>query len=235
MTLRAILIALAAAGMAVLLFLPADLRAAEPIDLGAIGSACIESRLQDCKVLTAGYLNVAEYGDDDGAPLIAWQTQLGIDEYEGIMGGFVLFQHGSDGWSLLDSGFDGFFQPPRLNEDRVLHMPGFGPGTGAYNTDRLYQWGDLGHAVYREGWIAIEMEQWLADIAQALPGDLRIWKGVDYDFSNPWAGYVARTALWHENDGNCCPTGGSTVIALEIRNESLVATGQTYAPPAKAK
>lgn len=227
MIVRTIPTILAALGLGVVLLLPAKAGAAEAIALDAIGTTCLMTELDECKVLTAGYLNIAEFGDDDGTPLLAWQTQLGTTVGDGIIGGFVLFQHNDQGWSKLDAGFDGFFQPPSLNNDRLLHVAGYSQGTGAYNTDRLYRWTDDG------SFAAIDMTNWLTNIA--LPGHLGIWKGVAYDFANPWAGYVARTALWHDSDGNCCPSGGSAVISLEIENNALVATGQTITPPAKTK
>ena len=114
----------------------------------------------------------------------------------------------------------------------VMGDPGYGGGTGAYNVDRPYQWGDTGAALYKEAWNAIDIESWLTDIGAMLPSGLEIWKGVDYDFENPWSGLVARTALWRADDGNCCPTGGSAVITFDIVDRALVATGVTYSPPA---
>jgi hypothetical protein len=79
------------------------------------------------------------------------------------------------------------------------------------------------------------MDQWLTDIGSKLPPGLEIWKGVEYDFSRPWSGLVARTPLWQSNDANCCGTGGSAVIALEIVDGRLVATGVAHTPPGKKK
>ena len=232
MKLRPALVIIAVLGMTVFLFLPAELRAAE---LDDIGTTCLETSLDGCKVYSGGYFNVADFGDEGGKPLIAWQTQLGSTAMDGVIGGFVLFQHGDDGWSLLDSGFDGFFEVPRLNQDGLLHVPGYSQGTGAFNTDRLYRWGDLGRAAYSEGWASIDMDTWLGEIGPMLPAGLEIWKGVEYDFAHHWSGLVARTALWRADDGNCCPTGGSALITLEIQNGRLVATGVAHTPPAKTK
>lgn len=225
MKLRPTLTILAVLGMAVLLFLPSDLRAAETLD--DIGTTCLQTSLDGCKVYTGGYFNTADFSDNGGTPLIAWQTQLGSTDTDGVIGGFVLFQHDGSDWTLLDSGFDGFFEVPRLNQDGLLHVPGYSQGTGAFNTDRLYQFAD--------GWTKIDMDQWLGEVTAMLPTGLEIWKGVQYDFSSPWSGLVARTSLWRADDGNCCPTGGSAVITLEIRDDRLVATGVDYQPPAKTK
>jgi hypothetical protein len=73
------------------------------------------------------------------------------------------------------------------------------------------------------------MEDWLVGVE--LPEGLEIWKGVAFDFSNPWSGYVARTSLWRSDDGNCCPTGGSAEIGLEIEGDKLVGKEAEYTPP----
>lgn len=193
------------------------------ISLKSIGDTCLETELDDCKVLTAGYFNRADYSDAEGEPLIAWQTQAGTGEY-GVIGGFVLFRHDGDGWVVLESGFDGYFQVPTLNEENVLHVPGYSQGTGVFNTDRLYRLEEDGST-----WTAIDMNDWLAGVE--LPEDLEIWKGVQFDFSNPWSGYIARTSFWRADDGNCCPSGGSAVIHLEIEDNKLVGKDLDYTPP----
>lgn len=213
---------------ATLPLLVAASHAAESVDLGDIATTCLESPLDNCTVHTAGFLNVADFGEVDGSPFIAWQTQFGYTDLDGVIGGFVLFEHTPEGWSVLSTGFDGFFEPPSLNDDNLLHIAGYGQGTGAFNADRLFQRGDA-------GWQAIEMDQWLTDVVPMLPAGLGIWKGVDYDFSNPYAGYVANTGLWRDDDANCCATGGSAVITLSIRDNALAVEGARYTPPAKSK
>jgi hypothetical protein len=69
-----------------------------------------------------------------------------------------------------------------------LHLPGYTGGTGSYNADRLYQWND-------DRWAAIDITTWLKTIGERLPADGEIWKGVQYDFDDPWSQLVARTAL----------------------------------------
>lgn len=196
---------------------------AETVSLKSIGDTCIATELDACKVATAGYFNRAGYSDAEGEPLIAWQTQIGDSEY-GRIGGFVLFRHDGAGWTVLDSGFDGYFQVPTFNDENVLHVPGYAQGTGVFNTDRLYRLEEDG-----DTWTPIDMGNWLVGVE--LPENREIWKGVAFDFTNPWAGYVARTSLWQPEDGNCCPTGGSAVISLAIEGDAVVGKELEYSPP----
>lgn len=210
---------------------PPGVRASEPVVLDGIGSACLETRLGDCRVLTAGFIN-ADDGDNDGAPRLAWQTQAGFTPEDGVLGGFVLFAHEAAGWEVLDAAFEGWrYAPPVVNEEAgLLHVAGYTGGTGAGNVDRLYQWGDLGYAVYRAGWRRIEMHAWQETIGDMLPDGLEIWKGVEYDIRGV-SDIVARTPLWRATDGNCCPTGGDAIVTLEITDDRLVATGVRHLPP----
>lgn len=194
--------------------LASPIHAGGPINLDRINTVCLETVLRDCKVLTAGFLNV-DWGHEDGAPMLAWQTQSGFTPEDGVLGGFVLLQHVDGIWTRLDAGFDGWrFIPPRLSQDGLLHLPGYTGGTGSYNADRLYQWNDA-------EWEPIDTKTWLKTIADHLPTDREIWKGVQYDFDDPWSQLIARTALWRGNDGNCCPTGGHAEIAFVIEQGRL--------------
>ncbi|MBN9317088.1 MAG: hypothetical protein J0I99_15200 [Devosia sp.] len=203
--------------------LASPIHASEPVSLDRIDMVCLETVLQNCKVLTAGFLNV-DWGDDEGTPLLAWQTQSGFTPEDGVLGGFVLLHHVEGNWTRLDAGFDGWrFFPPRLSEDGLLHVPGYTGGTGSYNADRLYQWNDT-------EWEPIDTKTWLKTIAEHLPVDREIWKGVQYDFDNPWSQLVARTALWRGDDGNCCPTGGQAEIFFSIVEGRLIVDRVNYAP-----
>ena len=201
--------------------------AEKPVDVRKINTVCLETILRNCKVLTAGFIN-RDDGGDTGAPMLAWQTQTGFTPEDGVLGGFVLLQNEAGRWKRLDSAFDGWrFLPPRLNEDSLLHIAGYTGGTGAYNADRLYRWDDT-------AWRAIDMKSWRATIARHLPNGLQIWKGVQYDFRDPWSGLVARTALWRGDDANCCPTGGDGEITFAIRDDRLVVTELRYTAPKPA-
>lgn len=215
------------AAIAAALLFPSALQAQEPVSVKDIGTKCLLGTLDECKVLTAGFLNVEAYQENAGAPFLAWQTQSGSTPDYGNIGGFVLLNY-QDGWTVMDSGFDGYFQLPLWNNDGLLHVPGYSQGTAVLNTDRLYQRDEDG-----AGFTAVDMDQWQETIGDKLPAGLSIWKGVNYDFSDPWSGYVARTALWNDDDANCCPSGGSAVIGLEVTDHVLVATDVVYTPPAE--
>jgi hypothetical protein len=227
MKLRPALTCLALVALAVLLLLPANARAAA---LAGLDDTCLETELKGCTVLKSGYLTLMNGGK------VAFQTQDGFTDADGVLNGVVLFEAAADGgWSLFASAFDGYGYDVRLveHEQTMLHVSGYTGGTGSYNTDRLFVWGDLGHA---EGWAEIDLSQWLGTIADLLPPGLEIWKGVDYDFDDWFYGELnARTPLWRADDGNCCPGGGWATIHFAIDNGALVATTVDYQPPAKAK
>lgn len=230
---RMILPALIAVGCVAVLFLPAD-AFAQTVDIDALDTTCIATDLKNCVVMNSGRIN-KDGGDDTGAPMLAWQTQTGFTDTDGTLGGFVVLTHKDGAWSVLDSGFDGYrFEPPRIGMDgALLHFPGYSGGTGAYNVDRLYLFGDTGAAVYREDWQQIDIETWRDSIGDKLPKGLEIWKGVDFDFADWFYGEMnARTPLWKPDDGNCCPTGGEAIIHFEIDEAEhiLVATGVTLIP-----
>lgn len=230
MKLRPVLIILAVIAMGVVLFLPADVRADS---LPGLDDTCLETQLQNCSVLASGYI-----GDGEG-PRIAFQTQDGFTEEDGVKGGVVLFSEDETGWSLFARAFDGYrYDVPRLaaGEAIMLHVPGYAGGTGAYNADLLFVRDDSGAAPERESWRAIDLDAWRRDIGGLLPEGHEIWKGVDYDFGDWFYGQLnARTPLWRADDGNCCPSGGWATIHFAIDDDVLVATGVDYQPPAKRK
>lgn len=230
MKLRSVLVVCAVLGLAVLLFLPARLVAAP---LFGLDDACLSSELEGCAVLSSGYVGV------EGGPSIAFQIQTGFTAADGIGGGVVLYEPTPDGWAAFATAFDGYrYDVPRLvvQDETLLHVAGQTGGTGAYNADLLFIWGDLGHAVYREGWRPVDLATWQTSIGDLLPPGLEIWQGVDYDFNDWFYGDLnARTPLWQSDDGNCCPSGGWATIHFAIVDDVLVATGVDYDPPDKAK
>lgn len=225
MTSRALLTAFLLAATAVVT-IPGALNAAEPVALDSFGTTCLDDTLKACVVQSAGYLNTRE-----GAPRIAFQLQNGSNEYDGIAAQVVLLVPEDDAWTVLASDSQGvFYSAPLLIEDTLLHVPGSQDGTASNNADLLFQW-NADDAT----WHSIDLTAWQEGIATSLPKGLAIWKGVTYDFTNPWYGLVARTALWQDSDANCCATGGSAEIAFTIVDDVLVAGDVTYTPPAKTK
>lgn len=229
---RFVLATLVAAAVLTVLFLPEDILAAD-VDISVLDTDCIATDLKTCTILSSGRLN-KDWGDDTGAPMLAWQTQTGFTDADGIMGGFVLLAFAEGHWSVLDSGFDGArFGTPHLGmDDTLLHIPGVSGGTGGYNLDRLYRLAEAGDA---GNWQRIDIETWREGIATHLPEGLEIWKGVDFDFADWFYDALsARTPLWRVDDANCCPTGGWATIHFDIDAEArLVVTDMTFTPSAE--
>ena len=224
MKFRALLAVLAIAAIAIVT-IPKPGHAAEPVAVGDIGATCLaDAWLEPCVVRSAGYLNTTE-----GAPRIAFQIQFGSQPGGGDGSGIVLLQPGAGGWSVLASDYQGaFYESPRLGDGTMLHVPAYQYGTAGNNADLLFQWNE-GDST----WHAIDLTQWQAGISEKLPPGLAIWKGVTYDFADPWLGLFARTSLWQESDANCCATGGSAEIAFTIVDDVLVAGDVTFTPPPK--
>jgi len=230
MKLRAALTILAVAAMGVLLFLPKDVAAAS---LPGLDDTCLETPIKGCTVLSSGYI-ATEQGQR-----IAFQTQAGFTDEDGVKGGVVLFAEKPEGWALFATAFDAYrYDTPRLveHDEIMLHVPGYTGGTGAHNADLLFVWGDTSAAHHFENWRAIDLDSWPAFVGELLPQGLEIWKGVDYDFGDWFYGELnARTPLWRSDDGNCCPSGGWATIHFAIDNSTLVATSVDYLPPAQTR
>ena len=77
---------------------------------------------------------------------------------------------------------------------------------------------------------------WNETVGPLLPPDLQIWQGVDFDFDDWFYDQLeARTPLWREDDGNCCPSGGWAIIHFVIEDLVLVPKSVDYQPPGKTK
>jgi len=224
MKFRALLAVLALAVIAIVT-IPKPSDAAELVALDDFGTTCLpDAWLDDCMVDSAGYLN-----DTGDAPHIAFQLQTGSAPGGADANGIVLLQATADGWMKLAlENDDAFYEAPQLSDGPLLHVPAYHYGTASNNADLLFQWNEADAT-----WHRIDLTRWQSDIAIKLPEGLAIWKGVTYDFADPWLGLFARTSLWQESDANCCATGGSAEIAFTIVDDVLVAGDVTYTPPAK--
>lgn len=197
---------------------------AAPISLKALGDECLQSELKTCTVVAAGYVAPRD------TSRLAYQIQSGVDEYDGMAGGVVVFVETDGAWEPLASDFSGvWYQLPRLSEaDQTLfHVPGVTAGTGSFNADLLFE-----YVKDSNEWRQVDIGGWLATIGDKLPKGLDIWKGVSYDFGETyWGQYVARTSLWQETDANCCPSGGSAVIHFTVEDGALKAGDVEYEEP----
>lgn len=222
------LLSLIAIGLlAGLALLPRPADAQEParafVSLAGFDQACLTDHLKACQVLGAGYLNA-----EDGTLRIAYQTQAGFTDDDGVAGGVVLLAGQADGtWSMIAEDYRGYrYDTPAINPDNLLHVAGVTGGTGAGNADMLFA------PVEGGGWQRIDIEGWKSAVGEKLPTGLEIWKGVAYDFDDPQYGLTARTPLWRGDDGNCCPSGGEVVLVFTIENNALVVDEVIYrAPP----
>ena len=172
------------------------------------------------------------------APISAVRTLVTIVGFEflsvaGIRVGTAPRQHGSallarrlaDGqtWNLFEISIDDavggtepleYFQNPA---GPLLRLPVPVSGTGAFNEDFLFLWRD-------GAWQEIDTQSWLQTLK--LPPGHGIWKGVVVDPRT----FTARSSVWRDGDGNCCPSGGEVDVRLALKGRRLEIESQSYRP-----
>ena len=111
---------------------------------------------------------------------------------------------------------------PAIDTNRdgtILHVNIAVDGTGVGNESEYY--------LLRDGaWHPIDAHGWLKDLGSQIPSGREIWKGVWPDLKT----MTAQIALYQRGDANCCPTGGTLRVALEIRANSFVVRSLRYEP-----
>ena len=206
---------------------------ASAASMPGLDDVCLETLLKDCTVSASGYAST------DGGQRIAFQTQTGFTAENGIKGGLVLFEETAQGWTAFAKAFDGYlYEIPRIVEHdlTLLHVAGHSGNTGDYNADLLFLWSGEGGVSGSAKWRQIDVSSWSKSIGESLPSGFEIWKGVDFDFDDWFHGDLnARTPLWRDDDGNCCPSGGWATIHFAIEDWALITTRVDYQPPQKAK
>lgn len=96
---------------------------------------------------------------------------------------------------------------------QFLYIPIRVDGTGNFNASEYYLWNDE-----RREWTLLDATSWLKDLQKRLPPGLSIWKGVWPDIAT----MTAEAGLYHQDDGNCCPTGGIAEITLSLKNNRFM-------------
>ncbi len=111
------------------------------------------------------------------------------------------------------SGQDAFFNPPPH-----LQATPQGPILLVPASAMVSSVPDLSVALRRikNRWTTID-DGWSAAVAKRLPKNVAQWKGGLMD----WRHLRASSALWHETDHNCCPTGGSYQAQLRLNGSRL--------------
>jgi hypothetical protein len=198
-----------------------ELRLAEAVPdqspVSALAGGCIGSALRGCQAPAAGYVSAS-----DGRRL-AWQIQTGSTDWAGISAGLILFAVDGEvlrpvGWSFEAVNFDA---PVLFERDDGIFVAaeGIRAGTGSANADLLFRL-DGG------GLTELDVENWKEDLAAELPDGFGVWKGVNYN----WPQMFARSGVWRDDDGNCCPTGGEAVMDLRVEGTTLRMSGLDFTP-----
>jgi len=100
----------------------------------------------------------------------------------------------------------------------LLRVPVQLSGTGAFNKHFHFLW-------HNGLWQEIDTQGWLRTV-RLTPGH-GIWKGVVVDLQ----AFTARSSVWRDGDGNCCPSGGEVEVKLTLKGRTLVIESQAYHPP----
>lgn len=119
-----------------------------------------------------------------------------------------------------------YFEPPKLIESpagRVLMVPLRITGSASANDDRYFLH-DGG------GWVRLDTQAWLEDLAQRLPEGHAVWKGIVLDFER----MRAESPVWREGDANCCPTGGWVDVEFALEGRTLTIARFAFRPEAPA-
>ncbi len=159
---------------------------------------------------------VDEFGAVAGAPPLHYQLQSYFDDGQRMEGGVVVFG-GPDATltpMIVMSDVAAHYDAPKIvvsPAGRLLLLPGHLEGTGNLNAGAVY--------LYDNGRVnGVDGTSWLSDLQKRLPKGWGAWKGIYPDYVR----FTARTPLWQEGDGNCCPTAGRADIRLGLRDRRLV-------------
>ncbi|HWE47864.1 MAG TPA: hypothetical protein VG407_17730 [Caulobacteraceae bacterium] len=177
-----------------------------------LGKRCVplnEDLAKKCVVSSSGQVK--------GAASLWFQLQGPPEgDTDDFTRGVVVFEAGGPGqlrprlWNFIEGGY---YDDPRQLQTAagaLLWLPANDSGTGVFNEDLLY------HQVDGR-WRDIDLQSWKADLAQRLPKDRQVWKGVPYDFK----ALETTTGLWRPDDGNCCPTGGQAHVRFKLAGDRL--------------
>jgi uncharacterized protein YecT (DUF1311 family) len=159
---------------------------------------------------------VDEFGDVQGYPNLRYQLQSYKDGELRMAGGVAIFKAaGQRLVPIADVAVDtAHFARPEIVQSpagRLLLVRGSVEGTGNFNADQVYLYGD---ARLTE----VDIVSWLDDLRPRLPKGWGAWKGIYPNYKT----LVAETPLWQDGDGNCCPTAGRAVIRLGLKDRRLM-------------
>jgi len=172
--------------------------------------------------------SVTAFGPVAGDKTLGYQLQTYKDGEMQMAMGVVVFRPAADTLTpvIAVGGTDAYFAAPAAIDSpfgRLLWVAGHLSGTGNLNAERLFRY-DKG------AFVEVDVTSWLGDLQKKVPKGWGAWKGVYPDYRK----FTASTALWHDGDGNCCPTAGRTTIKLALEHDRLVLHDVTIARGEKA-
>ena len=178
-----------------------------------LAEACVDIGLKGCATTEGGYFNVP------GRSLY-WQIQSGETASDPSGAAYVFVVKDAAGsLRTAASGADGYFyEAPRLiwiDRTPYLAIAGGMRGTGHFNADAFYRWtSDAARPL-----VKLDNESWRNSLERHLPPGFGVRKGVSFTYADE--AVTARTALWRDADGDCCPTGGQAQLSFVIEGDRL--------------
>ncbi len=171
---------------------------------------------------------VTAFGPVAGDKELTYQLQAYKDGGLQMATGVVVFRPALDRLTpvIAVGDTDAHFEAPDSVDSpfgRLMLLSAHLSGTGNLNAEHLFRRD-------RADFVEIDVTSWLGDLQKKIPKGWGAWKGIYPDYRK----FTASTALWHEGDGNCCPTAGRASIKLGLERDRLVIRDVTIARGEKA-
>ncbi len=212
----------------------AQMKAPTPFPAANTGCADFIKRNEITDILDCGISGAGTFGNVDGRlyyyvlyclipDYAAEPAKCGDDsftaDYHSKRGLAIFVQEGASKQSRLfwesidpDIGLYVYEKPAIVTTSfgTVMHVPVRLDGTGNGNESEYYLWdGKTGE------WRLLDSSSWIEDLGKRLSPGLSITAGIWPDLER----MTAEVPLSREGDANCCPSGGTALVGLVLKDD----------------